>query len=1052
MTPMSEDRDAILAAVSSITTCTSVTVVSLKKLLECDNSDASHISKPLSIRTKKDSATCSKTKPGAATRVATGKASRSDKDGLSVRDQSALATNVINATLKCLNEKAKVQVLGRKAPSVQSPIKPSNGKTPLRTSLSAPTSPLQPRTLNRVDTSTSITSSNKTSPSMQSTGCLAVVECASLALACLRSIKGPVQADQTDFQLEHGTLSLVGKLLTLGMHDQTLKQLRIIKSRIDKEPAKDSHKPSARISDLLDFHQSSKTLLHRLDIVTSYQIQVLKLLAATRKAADIEAAAPLLDETRPNSPTVLLEKLSNGATGKEAERISRLMATSSQLVLSLAPSIASKEDAIATEASLHPTPLVALDLQCLAFRTQLRWWKLAGYQGKADEEVIAPLGRCLRAFFRRHTSLNRETFIQVTRKANEIIASTQERHQVLVQGLTSPLASIRHTMGKAAQTCKAYDSAKECFHWLYSHVDRKTDSAVQVCTVTARLLAVSLKNDQVNPEIERLLEEVIEGLEENLSGTSIDLNELFDALLATRRSVVGVLMKEKQGVASSLEQVSAPQKQRLRQFLLNFPRFLRRWLGSSPSQGASAKIAIQYEQRRQLLLPPVGQIMDATFMIVKGGFDCKNLDLQQIDGILQDCATLLSSVTDCSLAPSRLEQLEAHSMKLSGLYFSMFTALRQTPTDKGEDKRQIILTAERSVDALRGCNSKNKQKAQFVTKLELLGDLYKSYGKNEDALRVVRSACRHLVDEGVLSSITSDLACRPPVEAWNADVRTSSLSRALRSMTRLDTSWNEWTFFMAEHERAAVLEHLILSGSSLQHKPKELLQFCDPTVTTLLRLYTLKKYPIRRLRVLLYIQYQNVGNVEQLDDISASIDETESHLDAVKQSEDRNLTQFIPHWRTYRKFVLLLARGAAELGAGSLEAAVTEWTDMLRDCQTKEDLMNIVDDPLTLLDQLNVMEQYAGLKGQSRLQLSILYLLKRISSLLENSSQVNCAISNSLIISRLVRYGRLEEAGTIMDEARKVLDQTPNPPKNDVLWFHLSEVEYWSALGDTEQA
>lgn len=296
--------DAVKEAVSSTSTCAPATVVTLKELLLPDPESLNSRSKSAATRPTKTTST-PRTKSGAGR----DNASSSQTETLSSRERAALATHVINVTLKTLSEVAKPQP--PPTPSKQNgDLREAAGKQSIRRSLSAPLSPVQPRALNRaVASSNNETTSTKAPTPAQSTGCLATVECARVAFSALRSLKGPTKPEEADFQLETGMSALVGKLLGLGMHDQALKELRVLKRRLDSiisgkpstgtKTGPETTSTTAVIADLLNFPGAiAKPCLAT---ITGYQMQVLKLIAATKKPSHIEAILPHLGDSHASS-------------------------------------------------------------------------------------------------------------------------------------------------------------------------------------------------------------------------------------------------------------------------------------------------------------------------------------------------------------------------------------------------------------------------------------------------------------------------------------------------------------------------------------------------------------------------------------------------------------------------------------------------------------------------------------------------------------------------------------------------------------------------------
>ncbi|RFU73892.1 cell division-associated bimb [Trichoderma arundinaceum] len=1041
--------DAVKAAISSTSNCTPATVVILKELLLLESE-----SQP--PRTKSASSRSTKTKTSAGRE----KTSGSQDDALSLRERAALATHVINVTLKTLSEATKP--LPPPTPSKQiGDLREAAGRQSLRRSSSAPLSPVQPRALNRVVTPSNIEANRTKSPApAQSTGCLATVECARVAFSALRTIKGPTKPEEVDFQLETGMSALTGKLLALGMHDQALKELRVLKRRLDSiitgkqtsssKSVSESATTTSVIADLLNF--SGSITKQSLSTVTGYQMQVLKLIAATKKPSHIEAILPYLGDSYVSSPFNLLSALAKDGA-KEAAKAARQMASLSQILLSLAPSISSQEDAVATEPRLSPSPSAAFELQSLAFRIQLRWWKLAGHQGKVDNDLLSPFSRCLRAYTRRQKIDKGSVYHIACESFNAIMQLIQSQKYRPATSFNSPLASIHQILGSAAQAERQYTEAHRWFQALKSSLAPGQDSSVLRCSVSARLLAVALKKADVDQSIEPLLCEVIEGLDGSLSGTIAELNELLESLSLARRSVVGLLMTCL-GPNAAESAVPGNLTNHLKTFVLKYPRFVRRWMGLPPGKDAAPKQILQFDQRRQLVAQSVGQTLDATLMVIKCDIQSDASGWQAVDDVLQHCVSLLESMTASNLSTTKIDNLGTYSVKISSLYFSIFSQLRKKSSRSKEENKHLLQALSRSVNVIKDCTEDEKEKAQLSTKLEVFADLCKSTGRTDDAVRTLRYICSNMAEDGALADVAVALSTQPPSLAWTMNQKVSLMSRTLRSMSKVDGSWNEWTYPFTEAERAAVLEHLMyisLTSSSASPQP---LGLHDAGVAALLRIYSLDKYPIRRLRVLLHLCYQNLGEEEQLPRILSLAEETLGHMETGDKAEDASLAHFVPHLQAYYTSISALTRIDGSMSA-LVNEAIDSWKCMIGACETQDELFTIIDDPQGLLDHLRSLHQLAGLRGETRLQLAISELNIAISRVFVASTEASgdgLILGHSQLAAQYVNIGLFPQALKTIEQTQELLDRYDGLSRQVLAEFYLSQAEYYTGVGDMDAA
>ncbi|KAM3504698.1 hypothetical protein MY10362_003398 [Beauveria mimosiformis] len=1048
MTLLQEKTDAVKTAVLSTTTCSPATVVTLKELLLPDAESAS--------------TAASKTKPAARTTTKTAGRARAGAvttatEQLSTKEKTALATHVINATIKSLTDAAKPQPVPAPAKLTEADLaRPSTGKRTLRRSLSAPLSPIQPRSLNRVATSPNIAAKPSRPFSSPSTGCLATAECARVAFACLGNIKGSLSRDQTDLQIENGMSALVGKLISLAMHEQALKELRVLHRRLDvaakPEPSRAKTtktlavEPPTAISGLLCFHAPIPPQF--VVAVTTCQVQVLKLIASSKKPEHIEAALPHLRDAQACSPVKLLSALAKTGS-KEAGKAARQLASLSQLVLSLAPSVSSQEDAVAVEPRISPSPLAAFELQTLAFTCQLRWWRIGGHSGKLDEELLSPLARCLRAFARRFTSNDALLYKTMAASVNGLLELAKACGYIPTLSATAPVSSLYQILGTSAYTAKKYDEAAQWFQKLQSTVESPEEAMVRHASICAWLLAAVLKGTRAVEDAEELAKSVLESLDGSLSGTVSELNELLDSLSLARRAVVGRLMET---INSAQPRIGTPDaiEDILKAFVLRYPRFVRRWLGNVPNKDAPPKHILQFDQRRQVVMKSISQTLDGTLMVVKCDIQNATAEWQQLDEVLQHCSALLETLADPSQSPAKTEQLNSYFVKISSLYFAKFSQLRKHSQRKREENKQILQTLSRSIDTVKDLSAAERERAQLSTKLELFADMCKGSGRTDDAVQTLRSICTSMAEDGILKEVSAALATQAPTIAWNMNGKSSMLSRTLRSIAKLDKSWTDWTIFLPETERAAVLEHLMhLSTTS-----RSALQFHDPNLNALLRIYTPDKYPIRRLRVLLHVLYQNLGNEDEVAALYPHLQVCLRQAQAQDRAEDEGLTGFMPHLLNWHHSVQAIL-DAEELSNSAIPEAIDSWSNMVGSCQMDSSIYKVIDDPEALQDYLQALGHLAGLKGEHFLQLKISQLLVSLSKLLAGHGQTtNSAliVRQSQLASQFISTGLYTKALDALDEAKDLLQQQDEVAPSVSVAYNMAQAEYFTGIGNMDDA
>ncbi|GKT52404.1 separin [Colletotrichum spaethianum] len=692
MTSLQSKVDAAKAAAASTATCTSATSVLLKDLLATEAENPAGAQKTTARTTK--AATMTRGKPTGSARAGT---TASQKEELTPKEKAALAAHIINVALKSLTEASKPAPAAqpttpcRRQNSGDDLRKPPSKRT-LRRSNSMPMTPMQPRSLNRTSTSPIMTpkpAKTTTTTTAPAISCLATVECLRTAFACLRSLQTSGAVMLPDLQLESGMSSLVGKLVGLGLQEHALRELTVLKRRLDamgtstKAKAKGG-KPTAAdtkvkgLAELLDFGDA-KFSGPTLGLVITTQTHVLRLMSATKKAAVIEAALPYIVSSCPTSPTnLLLESAKESAQAKT--KAARQLDLLSQLLLSLAPSLSSKDDEVAVDSRLSCSPSTALELQALGLEARLHWWPMVGHKADVDKDIISPLSRCITSFIRRAKFDPVGAYRKSSAVFDRISVMTKAQRLEAALSSKSPLAVIYQALGTVAQTARLYKESAEWISKVKGTLDPASDSAAKCCAVAAQLVAVYAKQTPLPQEqLSTLLKEVTDALQASLKGDVTELEELMVNLSAARRSVVGILASKTTDTSDNLDEL-------LNNLVLQFPRFAIRWLGKAPTRDASPKEHVRHESRRQILLASVSQILDSALMVAKSHIDNDKMTWGSLDALLQECLMLLESMGDISAAGSKADAASSHHVKLSHLYFMFFHWYRRNAENKPGDK------------------------------------------------------------------------------------------------------------------------------------------------------------------------------------------------------------------------------------------------------------------------------------------------------------------------------------------------------------------------------
>lgn len=1048
-----QDQVAIVkAAVASVATCTPASTVLLKQLLLPRDLDVSLASTKDTKTTSKPARTTRTKQNGAPTSRAAGAKKAGvggdDTPELSAKEKALLATHVINATLKSLGDAAK-------APPPATPKKPAAGEEDLvktairrriRRSNSAPMTPMQPRSLNRVSTSPEVTKKPAPPVPNPSTGCLSTVECARVAFSALRSLQSAAKITLPELQLEAGMSSLVGKLISLGLTEHALKELRVLKRRLAELAGTEQNKtakaaPSVlSLAEILDF-QEVKSSGQILTLVIATQIQVLRILSNSKRSADIEASLPFIRRTNKSSPITLL-LLPAESSAAEKGKAARQLETISQLLLALAPSISHSDDETATESRLSVQPATALELQTIALQTRMCWWKLAGHKFDVDKDLLSPFSKCIFAYVRRIQKIERTSYKACLSSFDSLHDQFAAHNLLPTKSSKSPLASIYQILGRMARESGCHTDAASWVEKVSELVDRSRDSAAKCFSTSALLLAHRLRMAWKYPSQDVLLKEVLDGLQGSLRGDTSELDELLDSLVMVRKSATYVLVGNVTDEEGKKFQPSKETAELLETFLIQMPRFCLRWLGKRPSSTDNTKEILRYEQRRAAMAGSASQVLDSALMLAKSIIDENRSVWDKLDPLLQDCLNLLDNLGDLT----SVDPQHHYYAKISHLYYmqyAIFIAEEPKPTKNGTAFAYALKALRRSIDCVKHRPRKEREKAQVLYKLERATELYRDMGRLSHALESLQTLRRILIEDGALASVVQALQTMPSRQAWAFNQDVQSLAWSIQSIARMEKLWIDWTAHLDEPERLAALEFGLDCAVSKKGTGIDPL---DPCVATLMAVCSAERYPVRRLRILLRLLIANVGEQARLEALQAQVEEAASICEEADLGEDASLSGCLPHMKALSMSMIALARPSPDFE--HLEKSISAWRTILDSSTETSDLADRIDDLPGLLEHLQSIADYARLSNRNKLLLKTLQLAADLGHRSAGFDPVlNLQISAALAL-QLTNVGRSTKAATVFEQAQ----HTESNSREETVRFLLSHAEYLIEIGNVEKA
>jgi separase len=977
---------------------------------------------------------------------------------LSPSERSILATEVINVALKVLSEAIKVPASLSGKNSSKDSMKASNHQV-LRRSNSLSQTPLQPRLLNRVSSSPDISTRNGRSSSSASiifAGNRCVAECARLAFAYLRSVRSSKTSGihLPPLQLENGMSVLVGKLVSLGLDDLALKEIRILRRRLDVDetqlgmnrPAAKAQQPSTlpqTLVELLDFGNASFSGA-KLALVITTQLQVLRLMASLRDFKCVRSVLPILQPSHSSSPTRLLLI---AAKGSNPRKCVRQLQSLSETLLSLCPSISQADDIIALECRSSVAPEIAMRLQILALHNRVQWWRLAGHTGDLAKELFDPFLRCLSAFARRAQGTSLETyqlsvsgFLALQNELSDLDGLKACTHR-------STLLGIYRLLGSLSREASLIDEAISWTQKIQALLDPKTDSEVRHSAVAARLVGLALRGPG-KPEDEEQLLVLLDSLERPFKGASSEIDELLTEVSAIRRAAVAIIAK----TSPTAYDLTDGMREMCESLILLCPRLSLRYLGPPFNPKWDMKELIRYEQRRKFITKVGKHAIDSALFLVKTLLGKGRLTWEVMDSKLQDCLLLLERIDGHSDKITAGYEPLSYYVRISDLYFSQFLNMeRESGKYKDGQRLQAI---RRSIDAVRSRPQHEKRAALLSTKLERMAEACRIHGRYDELFKTLVTHRDELVSNGVLSKVSAAAATRPILAAWSQDEETMILGRIIQSLVKVQMKHlssvtqsvllnDSWT----EQERGVVLEHCleILSSESNVSLGLQIKVF-----QALLFLYDQRKYPIRRLRVISRLLSLGATQREAVfgQDIADGSDIRKVEL-VIEGTRDEGLQGYLLHFQALNASLLELQQNQPRIDV--LKQSLKVWSSIRAGCQSLISLELQIEDLPVFLDHLQSIADLMEVKGLDAIRLATIRLVKDFHEIRDESAfDDNFVLSLVHLGNQWSQLGYSGRAGLTLDRAQARCRQN-GAMQCTLLQLHLAYAEYLLSVGSLDK-
>lgn len=1003
-------------------------------------------------------------------------------DSLAPREKYILATEVVNTTLKSLADALKAQ------PSPQVPRTCSNPKPPTKDSARTPAKqrtaqskasadthrPLQERSISQTMNSPRKPSTLRRSSSYSSflttgpdPGLLATAECARIAFSYLRTPEAGKTAgkDSPELQLENGILAFIGKLVAHGLDNAAVKELRVLKKRLDhflgcridngnqgtrangKIGPKKSPVPTERetLASLLDFREVDRKS-PALPLITNHQIYTLRIIARIGRPRIVEAAWEYLKISNPSSPVNLIWHTAK--TPLCQAKATRQLESLAQTVLSLCPSISSSDDTTTGEDQLQPSPDVVFFLQHLAFQIRKMWWNLAKHQGNEEKELLEPFSKCLVAFSRR-SKLSANKKYQMAESLYMEICGSVDDSPLPRQKCPASVVQAAQSLSSLAQTAGLTDDA---LRWLgvSGSQDTSKNSAAKAAARLVRITTLSLDaaiKDVPKPDLQDTISKTLDALSGNVGGSASDLDSLFLEVNALRR-MASKIFSTNTSANQSEPALNSMHNQALR-IIAASVHFSARYLGTQPPASTDTKALLQYNDRAFKASKFTKNIIDSVTTCCKLPMD-SDAKWTELDTLIQDCVCILRHFDkeNATLKSKLPDELQSSFVRLSNAYWAVYLQLRRASGNPD----LIVMAMERSIELLESRTQPERQSGLLSMKLEKLGEALSYSDRDEGSRNTFLRCIRELVNSGVLRLVV-ELAAKHPLHfVFESNSDTTTLGRVLKSYHRSfikdgRKASDDLSFFdepdFPDAGRGALLEwQLALHLKSLSRNRTWTLALTSSVQEIAKRLseiYLPSEFPIRcrRARVLLLQLSQ-----EHPDILPQCMLPSNMALDPsapLSQTQDSGLARYEGHLRAQLKLKSLMRDPAPSVLV--FQECLTVWQSLVDSVASWNDLVDLVDDPEDWIQEMHAIADYLTAKGEEYVCLPALHLLVTVLELEKSDDASRLVTARCSLAHQLLQLGYTGKAGLVYAKAETLLS-TQTISTDAKLRWHIGYAEY----------
>ncbi|KAF2007417.1 hypothetical protein P154DRAFT_454204 [Amniculicola lignicola CBS 123094] len=1067
--PTRTRMETIRADLRSVSTCTPATVAELQRLLtglpdepvQKENVRVKS-SQLVSLRT-----TARKTKASATTKT-TSEVATTTPTALTLREKYIFATEIVNAALRSLSGALK-HTPAAQPTAAPTPRAPANGdlRRPAKPRAAPPQyahAPLRERSASQLGSSPKKPSLGP-SPSNASSaatghepGLVETAECARTAFAYLRTPEALKTAgkDSPALQLENGLLAFIGKLVAHGLDVLAIKELRILKRRLDRfigtrNVAQSPNAEKESLASLLDFGSLDRSS-SAVPLVVTHQMYTLRMIGKTRRSRVIEEAWEHLNLSNPSSPAALMLDVAK-LPGNEA-KTTRQLESLAQTILALCLSGSSLGNDTTDKGQLPPSPSpdVVFHLQHLAFTIRQTWWSLAKHQADEEKELIMPFAKCLMIFARKSQLPAAETYL-IARSSYEQLLGQSGDPLAIQRSYPSSAAPLMKCLSSLAQSA---GMTKEALRWLTGsgHSPSSTKSAAGRASDTIRVTTLSIDaalKDASPADLEGIVSTTIDALAGDLVGSSEELDSLFRETNSLRRLATRAMLPNSTSTPSAV--MTPANRYQLVRIIAASIHLCTRFASTDPTGDTNCANENQFLLRCEQVFKSSKSILDSVLICSKSVIDTED-HWPTLDGLIQDTVAIITQCERNSRSPNATTDSPRMSfVRLSNAYWSMFMQLNLLDSNSSSS----VVAMKRSINLLIPRPQIERKSGHLAMKLEKFAETLKSQGEIVASRGAYAQCIGHHIECGLLQEAVRLAANLPLIDVLDKSQAPAVLGRVLKayhqSFIASATDFSDEQGFydddtLADPERGVLLEWQLMQyvntlsrnrdwGSSLHTPTQRIAQnLCD--------VYDPAVFPVRNLRmvvIFLQLSQEYPGIISQrLLQQAASSPTKQAQI----QHQDLGLLAYEKHLENIVRIKSELRENSPSITA--LQQSVAVWQPIVEAASSWGDICAKIDNPEHWIQVVQGLVNFLAAKGEDYICLHVLHLLVRILELKGDPDLSSLTSVLSSLGLQFLRLGYSGKAGLVFAKAETLVRQERISTEAKLQW-HIGYAEYLLKIG-----